>query len=87
MSIPQQSSSTPITLTHLSVSLPLWACRHYLMSLSFCAAGVGGGGGGGGGVGGLKGLLLCSTSGKQLPIHSATDGHQSDSESSTLLSD
>lgn len=33
----------PLPPLCLSPSLPLWACRHYLMSLSFCAAGAGGG--------------------------------------------
>lgn len=41
--VTQQSSSTSSTPTPHSVSI--WACRHYLMSLSFCAAEVGVGGG------------------------------------------
>lgn len=44
VTVKQQSSSTPShshSLFSFSPSLPLWACRHYLMSLSFSAAGVG----------------------------------------------
>lgn len=66
------SSTAPPHHSHPSLfpSLPLWACRHYLMSLSFCAAGVGGGEGGC-----LRGCPLClNTSNRS---DSATCGHQS----------
>lgn len=54
----QQSSITPLPspLTP-SLSPPLCACRHYLMSLSFCAAGVSGWRW----CWWVKGLLLCET--------------------------